>query len=323
MEIAEIAAIAGRIKENVEKVIVSSGDHLDLLLTALIAGGHVLLDDVPGTGKTVTAKALAKSLGVDMKRIQFTPDLLPGDVTGMSVFNQKENAFEFREGPAFTNVLLADEINRATPRTQSALLECMEEKQITADGVTKALAKPFFVIATQNPVETGGTFPLPEAQLDRFLMRLRPGYPGSEGEKLILDRFIRNDPLAELHSVAGREELLEARASYAAVQVSDPVRGYIVALTEATRTPAEVSLGVSPRGMLWMLRSAQAWAAVHGRDYVIPDDVKALAAPVFAHRLVTRSGYAAAARAEEIIRDLLRAVPVPTEDPSAERLLEK
>jgi len=323
MEIKDIAALAGRIRENVEKVIVSSGDHLDLMLTALIAGGHVLLDDVPGTGKTVTAKALAKSLGVEMKRIQFTPDLLPGDVTGQSVFNQKEQSFEFRPGPAFTNVLLADEINRATPRTQSALLECMEERQITADGVTRALMEPFFVIATQNPVETSGTFPLPEAQLDRFLMRLRPGYPSTEGEKQILDRFIRNDPLAELASVAGREELLDARASYAAVQVSDPVRGYIVALTEATRTPAEVSLGVSPRGMLWMLRSAQAWAAVHGRDYVLPDDVKALAVPVFAHRLVTRTGYGAAARAEELIRDLLRAVPVPTEDPAAERLLEK
>ncbi len=322
MEIAEIAALSARIKENVEKVIISSGDHLDLLLTALIAGGHVLLDDVPGTGKTVTAKALARSRGVDMKRIQFTPDLLPGDVTGMSVFNQKENAFEFREGPAFTNVLLADEINRATPRTQSALLECMEEKQITADGVTRSLGRPFFVIATQNPVETGGTFPLPEAQLDRFLMRLRPGYPGSEGEKQILDRFINNDPLAELESVASGEELLAAQESVTSVQVSDPVRRYIVSLTEATRTPADVSLGVSPRGMLWMLRAAQAWAAIHGRDYVLPDDVKKLAPPVFAHRLVTRSGYGAAERSEEIVKELCRSVAAPSEDPDAEKLLE-
>jgi len=322
MGIAEIAALAERIRENVEQVIVSKGEHLDLLLTALIAGGHVLLDDVPGTGKTVTAKALAKSLGVDMKRIQFTPDLLPGDVTGMSVFNQKENDFEFREGPAFTNVLLADEINRATPRTQSALLECMEERQITADGVTKVLSRPFFVIATQNPVETGGTFPLPEAQLDRFLMRLRPGYPGTEGEKQILDRFISNDPLATLSPVSTREELIAAQDCCSSVQVSDPVRRYIVDLTEATRTPAEVSLGVSPRGMLWMLRAAQAWAAVHGRDYVLPDDVKTLAVPVFAHRLVTRSGYGAAERSEELIRELTKAVPVPSEDPKAEKLLE-
>ena len=323
MEIREIAALAAKIKENVEKVIVGNGDHLDLMLTALVAGGHVLLDDVPGTGKTVTAKALAKSLGVDMKRIQFTPDLLPGDVTGTSVFNQKEFAFEFRQGPAFTNVLLADEVNRATPRTQSALLECMEEKQISADGVTYKLDAPFFVIATQNPVETSGTFPLPEAQMDRFLMRLRPGYPGSEGEKEILDRFIRNDPLQELQSVATKEELLDAQASYGAVQVSDPVRHYIVAMTEATRTPTEVTLGVSPRGMLWMLRASQAWAAIHGRDYVLPDDVKKLAVPVFAHRLVTRSGYGAAARSEELMREIARTVPVPAEDPSAEKLLEK
>ena len=323
MEIREIAALAEKIKANVGKVIVGNGEHLELMLTALVAGGHVLLEDVPGTGKTVTAKALAKSLGVDMKRIQFTPDLLPGDVTGTSVFNQKEFAFEFRQGPAFTNILLADEINRATPRTQSALLECMEEKQISADGVTYPLDAPFFVIATQNPVETSGTFPLPEAQMDRFLMRLRPGYPTTEGQKQILDRFIRNDPLQELTSVVTKEELLDAQRSCAAVQVSDPVRQYIVALTEATRTPAEVTLGVSPRGMLWMLRAAQAWAATHGRDYVLPDDVKKLAVPVFAHRLVTRTGYGAVARSEELMRELTRVVPVPTEDPKAERLLEQ
>lgn len=323
MEIREIAALAEKIKANVGRVIVGNGEHLELMLTALVAGGHVLLEDVPGTGKTVTAKALAKSLGVDMKRIQFTPDLLPGDVTGTSVFNQKEFAFEFRQGPAFTNILLADEINRATPRTQSALLECMEEKQISADGVTYPLDAPFFVIATQNPVETSGTFPLPEAQMDRFLMRLRPGYPTTEGQKQILDRFIRNDPLQELTSVVTKEELLDAQRSCAAVQVSDPVRQYIVALTEATRTPAEVTLGVSPRGMLWMLRAAQAWAATHGRDYVLPDDVKKLAVPVFAHRLVTRTGYAAVARSEELMRELTRVVPVPTEEPNAERLLEQ
>ena len=322
MKISEISLLADKIRKNVETVIVGNGRTLELMLTSLIAGGHVLLDDVPGTGKTVTAKSLAKSLGCDFKRIQFTPDLLPSDITGTSVFNQKEFAFEFREGPAFTNILLADEINRATPRTQSALLECMEEKQITADGVTKALAAPFFVIATQNPVETSGTFPLPEAQMDRFLMRLRPGYPSTEGELDILDRFIRNDPLANLEAVTSAEEIMDAQESYRSVQVSAPVRQYIVSLTEATRSPSDVSLGVSPRGMLWMLRASQAYAAIHGRDYVLPDDVKHLAVPVFAHRLVTRSGYGGLARSEEIIRELLRAVPVPSEDPSAETITE-
>ena len=322
MEIAQIASLAGKIKANVEKVIVSSGDHLDLLLTALIAGGHVLLDDVPGTGKTVTAKSLARSLGCRCTRVQFTPDLLPSDITGTNVYNQKTGDFTFREGPAFTNVLLADELNRATPRTQSALLECMEERQITADGETKTLEAPFFVIATQNPVETSGTFPLPEAQLDRFLMRLRPGYPSQEGEMKILDRFIKDDPLESLEPVTDGQSLLEAQALCREVTVAEPVRQYIVNLTEATRTPQDVTLGVSPRGMLWMPRSCQARAAVQVRDYVLPDDVKALAVPVFAHRLVTRSGYAAAERSEAIIRELLRSVPVPAEDPKADETVE-
>ena len=299
---------------------VGKSDEIELIITALICGGHVLLDDVPGTGKTVTAKSLAKSMACDFKRIQFTPDLLPSDITGMSIFNQKESVFEFREGPAFTNILLADEINRATPRTQSALLECMEERQITVDGVTRALAEPFFVIATQNPVESSGAFPLPEAQLDRFLFRLNLGYPDTLGEMAILERFINNSPLEELESVATGSEIVEAHAACRKVEVSEPVRRYMVNLTEATRNAADVSLGVSPRGLLWLMRACQAYAAVQGRDYVLPDDVKKLAVPVFAHRIITRTGYGVAGKAAQVVSDLLRAVPVPTEDPNAEKI---
>ncbi|MBR6522811.1 MAG: MoxR family ATPase [Oscillospiraceae bacterium] len=320
MEIREVSALAAKIKNNIEKVMVGKSDEIELIITALICGGHVLLDDVPGTGKTVTAKSLAKSMACDFKRIQFTPDLLPSDITGMSIFNQKESVFEFREGPAFTNILLADEINRATPRTQSALLECMEERQITVDGVTRALAEPFFVIATQNPVESSGAFPLPEAQLDRFLFRLNLGYPDTLGEMAILERFINNSPLEELESVATGSEIVEAQAACRKVEVSEPVRRYMVNLTEATRNAADVSLGVSPRGLLWLMRACQAYAAVQGRDYVLPDDVKKLAVPVFAHRIITRTGYGVAGKAAQVVSDLLRAVPVPTEDPNAEKI---
>ena len=320
MEIREVSALAAKIKNNIEKVMVGKSDEIELIITALICGGHVLLDDVPGTGKTVTAKSLAKSMACDFKRIQFTPDLLPSDITGMSIFNQKESVFEFSKGPAFTNILLADEINRATPRTQSALLECMEERQITVDGVTRALAEPFFVIATQNPVESSGAFPLPEAQLDRFLFRLNLGYPDTLGEMAILERFINNSPLEELESVATGSEIVEAQAACRKVEVSEPVRRYMVNLTEATRNAADVSLGVSPRGLLWLMRACQAYAAVQGRDYVLPDDVKKLAVPVFAHRIITRTGYGVAGKAAQVVSDLLRAVPVPTEDPNAEKI---
>jgi len=321
MEIREVSALAAKIKENIEKVMVGKGEEIELIITALICGGHVLLDDVPGTGKTVTAKSLAKSLACDFKRIQFTPDLLPSDITGMSIFNQKESVFEFSEGPAFTNILLADEINRATPRTQSALLECMEERQITVDGVTRKLAEPFFVIATQNPVESSGAFPLPEAQLDRFLFRLNLGYPDTMGEMAILERFINDSPLEELGSVASGEEIMAAQAACRKVEVSEPVRRYMVNLTEATRNAPDVSLGVSPRGLLWLMRACQAYAAVQGRDYVLPDDVKKLAVPVFAHRIITRTGYGVAGKAAQVVSDLLRSVAVPTEDPNAEKLV--
>ena len=311
------AKLAADLKANIAKVIVGKDDVVELLLTAILANGHVLLEDVPGTGKTLMAKSLARSLDAGFARIQFTPDLLPSDVTGMSIYNAKEGAFEFKPGPVFTNILLADEINRATPRTQSSLLECMEERQVTTDGVTRPLEKPFLVIATQNPVETQGTFPLPEAQLDRFLMRIRPGYPSQEESVLILDRFIRNDPLAALAPVASREDLAQAQGAIGEVQVSQPVREYMVAIVENTRSLPQAQLGVSPRGLLALLRAVQALAWIRGRDYATPDDVKRLAVPVLAHRVIVRGLYGQTKPAETLIEDVLAETPVPTEAVSA------
>lgn len=321
MEIQKITELAKRISENVAKVIVGKDDIIELVSIALIAGGHVLLEDVPGTGKTVMAKSFAKSVSGDFKRIQFTPDLLPSDVTGTSIFNQQKMAFEFREGPVFSNILLADEINRATPRTQSALLECMEEKQSTSDGETRPLPSPFFVLATQNPVEIQGTFPLPEAQLDRFLLKLNIGYPEGDDAKVLIDRFIDASPIDEIGPVASCDELVDAQKSYSRVHVSEPIREYIAKITEKTRAADGVSLGVSPRGMLAMLKAAQVAAAVSGRDYVLPDDVKRMAIPVFAHRIIMRGGQGVSSKgAAELINRILADVAPPTEDPSAKAL---
>ena len=316
MQIAEIQALTQKIKENMEKVVVGKSEKIELILAALLAKGHVLLEDVPGTGKTVLAKSLAKSLDTTFKRIQFTPDLLPSDLIGINYYNQKESEFVFREGALFTNVLLADEINRATPRTQSSLLESMEEKQITVDGTTYQLEKPFFVIATENPVETQGTFPLPEAQLDRFLVRLTLGYPSAEESVGILTNYINGSPLINLDAVATGEEINEIQKAISGVLVSEPIQKYIVDLVEATRKHDDIELGISTRGMLAMLKAAQAYAAIHGRDYVLPDDIKTLAVPVFAHRLILKVKYNSSNKASELIRRILTSVSAPTESTS-------
>lgn len=302
------------IRENMAQVIIGRKNTIDLLLTALLADGHVLLEDVPGTGKTMTAKSLAKSLDLQFSRIQFTPDLLPSDVTGLNYFDQKESRFVLRRGPVFTHILLADEINRATPRTQSSLLEAMEERQVTIDGDTYVLEHPFFVIATQNPVETTGTFPLPEAQMDRFMMRLSMGLPDRAEELAILEKYMDKEPLAELESVLTLEELAAAREEAGRIFVHKCVQEYMVDIVEATRTGEQVVMGVSPRGNLALLRCAKAYAYLDGRDYVAPDDIKALAVPVLAHRLVLGYGSGGTENAVKWMEQILGNIPVPTEE---------
>ena len=315
MDVKSVAAFAKNVSDNVSRVIVGKEDAIKLVLCAILARGHILLEDVPGTGKTVMAKSLAKSLDADFARIQFTPDLLPTDVTGLSIWDAKAGEFTFKPGPVFTNILLADEINRATPRTQSALLECMEERQVTESGVTRKLAEPFLVVATQNPVEIQGTCPLPEAQLDRFLVRLKMGYPDTQGAMQILRRFISQSPLEELQPVVKREEIVEAQKALKDVEASTPVMAYITALCERTRQFEQVQLGVSPRGMLALLRASQAHALVEGRDFVTPDDVRAMAEPVLAHRIVVRGMYGRSGQGELIVAEALKSTPVPTESP--------
>lgn len=314
MEWNRIKGLSDSIRGNVEKVIIGKSDIVDLLLTALIANGHVLLEDVPGTGKTVIAKSLAKSIAADFKRIQFTPDLLPSDITGLNFYNQKEGKFTFHRGPAFTNILLADEINRATPRTQSSLLECMEEKQITIDGETRVLERPFMVIATQNPIETSGTFPLPEAQLDRFLMQISIGFPKFEEEIAILNRFMDSNPLEQLTSVCEVEELLKAQETVKSIYVHPTLMEYMITIIHRTREHKDITMGASPRGSLALLRSAQAYAAIQGLSYVTPEVIKYLAPFVLSHRLVLKTNFQKGEKAIEIMNQLLSNIPVPTED---------
>lgn len=315
MNIQGMEQMNKQLMDHVGKIIVGKDQTIELVMTAIIASGHVLLEDVPGTGKTMLAKSVASSLDCTFQRIQFTPDLLPSDLTGIHFFNQKEGDFEFRPGPLFANLVLADEINRATPRTQSSLLECMEERQISIDGSTRQLERPFIVIATQNPVDNQGTFPLPEAQMDRFMMKIRMGYPSSEESVEILRRTVASRSVADLSAIISREQLLEAQNTYTSVQIDEDLLRYIIHLTEATRQHPELSLGVSPRGAQALLKASQAWAALHGRDFVLPDDIKILAEPVLAHRLVFRNRVRQQeGLAERIIQELLSQIEVPTEN---------
>jgi MoxR-like ATPase len=309
----DVQQLANKIIDNVERVIVGKREEVTLALVALLCKGHVLIEDVPGVGKTMLAKAISRSMGCSFKRIQFTPDLLPSDVTGISVFNQQTREFEFRPGPVITQIVLTDEINRATPKTQSSLLEAMEERQVTVDGVTYELPQPFLVLATQNPIEYEGTFPLPEAQLDRFLVRISLGYPSTAAEEIqVLDAQQRTHPIDSLAQVVSVEEILSAQKAVRETHLDQQIKEYIVAITTATRKHPDIYLGASPRGSIALYRTAQARAAIVGRDYVIPDDIKALAVPTLAHRMIISP----AARLKnvvtsQVVQEVTNTIPAP------------
>ncbi len=309
-----IEQTAARARENIAQVIVGKEEVIDLCLIAILCEGHILVEDVPGTGKTTLAKAIAKSLGCSFRRIQFTPDLLPSDVTGIFYYNQKEGEFEFRPGPILSQVVLADEINRATPRTQSALLEAMQEQQVTVDVETMPLPRPFLVIATQNPIELEGTFPLPEAQVDRFLMKIAIGYPSNEDENAILLRFQESNPLDTLEPVVGADEILAMQRQVRRVRVEESVRQYVVDITRATREHEDVDVGVSPRGTMMLYHTSQALAAIRGREYVIPDDVKYLAPFVLTHRIIVNPRTRLRGRTPaDVVSDIVDTIAVPVE----------
>lgn len=312
MDIAKLAARTQNVVDAVETAIVGKHSTVQTALAVLLASGHLLIEDIPGVGKTTLAKALARALGLEFKRLQFTPDLLPSDVTGTSIYNQKLSEFEFRPGPVFSNIVLADEINRATPKAQSALLECMEERQVSVDGTTHKLPAPFFVIATQNNIELAGTYPLPEAQLDRFMARLSIGYPGMEDEKRILESQAHSRPVDTISPVMNAQEILELQNLTRDIYTDPSLRQYILDLVTATRSHPAVSLGASPRGSLSLLFASQALAAVQGREYVTPDDIKTMAVPVLAHRLIVRPEHRIKGMTPQMcIAEILQRIPVP------------
>lgn len=312
METKSFEDFKEKIISNVSKIIVGKSEVIELIVISFICGGHVLLEDIPGVGKTVMARAFAKTIGKSFTRVQFTPDLLPSDLTGINFYNQKSGEFEFKPGPLFTNLLLADEINRATPRTQSSLLEAMEERQITVDGVTRRLQEPYMVLATQNPVENYGTFPLPEAQLDRFFIRISVGYPKREEEIEIINRKREQNPLDKLECVITKEEIDFVKSNYISVTATEDVMGYLMDIVEATRKHDSIQLGVSPRGAIALFKAAQACAAVSGRDYVIPEDIKHMAPYVLNHRMILK-GLGKGKNAFEFAASLVDSIPVPTE----------